>query len=191
MQVDAEGVRVATEGAATANGADLSVEGSPMADDGTPNEDLPLRSPVAADAAAGEDLPLGTPLVAAAEATGLDLAPKVAASLILVFIFFRPSLIYTALCVSWIAYDKCFCSGIMTSYIRFRLAVTMTCYLGVGYDKLLHRLLALVILNCSLRGGITWQWCSWKWGFIFIKLMFLETRDCIFLLICRCFIEIW
>jgi len=39
---------VATEGAEIANRADLYVEGPPVADGGTPNEDLLLGPPVAA-----------------------------------------------------------------------------------------------------------------------------------------------
>jgi hypothetical protein len=36
--------------------------------------------------------------------------------------------------------------------LLYGLAVTMTCYLGVGYDNVLYRLL-LVSLNCSLGVG--------------------------------------
>ncbi|XP_066305723.1 uncharacterized protein [Miscanthus floridulus] len=65
MEVDADGVGVAAEGAATASGADLSME----------------RPPVSGAGAAGEDLPLGPPVVAPDDASGMDLAPEVAARL--------------------------------------------------------------------------------------------------------------
>ena len=102
IEVDADGVGVAAEGAATANGADLSVE----------------RPPVSGAGAAGEDLPLGPPVVAPDDASGMDLAPEVAARLkevlanmdpiyhevfismykILVPIFFRPQFIWLYVC---------------------------------------------------------------------------------------------
>ena len=65
MEVDADGVGVAAEGAATTNGVDLSVE----------------RPPVSGAGATGEDLPLGPPVVAPDDASGMDLAPEVAARL--------------------------------------------------------------------------------------------------------------
>jgi hypothetical protein len=65
MEVDEDGVGVAAEGATTANGADLSVE----------------RPPVSGGGVAGEDLSLGPLVVAPDDASGMDLAPEVAARL--------------------------------------------------------------------------------------------------------------
>jgi hypothetical protein len=110
MEVNADDLVVATEGAAIANGVDVSVETPLVPNDGVAGEDLPLGPPVAGKGAAGEDLPLGPPLVATDKASGMDLAPEVGARLkdvlanmdpiyhevfismykILVPIFFRP-----------------------------------------------------------------------------------------------------
>jgi hypothetical protein len=65
MEVDTDGMAVAAEGAATANGAVLSVD----------------RPPVAGAEAAGEDLPLRPQVVALDDALGMDLALEVAARL--------------------------------------------------------------------------------------------------------------
>jgi hypothetical protein len=120
MDVDADAVGVATEGAATANGADLSVEGPPVAIDGAANgcrccrrESTP-RPSIGASGGRCYGCRRGTApgpsLVAPGDASGMDLAPEVAAHLkevlasmdpiyhevfismykILVPIFFRP-----------------------------------------------------------------------------------------------------
>jgi hypothetical protein len=65
MEVDEDGVGVAAEGATTVNGADLSME----------------RPPVSGGGVAGEDLSLGPLVVAPDGASGMDLAPEVAARL--------------------------------------------------------------------------------------------------------------
>lgn len=79
MEVDADGVSVATKGAATFNGVDLSMEAPPVAGDGSASEDLPLGPSVVGNGAADEDMPLRPPLVAMDEAARMDLAPEVAA----------------------------------------------------------------------------------------------------------------
>jgi len=65
MEVDADGIAVTAEGAATANGADQSLDRPPMVGTG----------------AAGEDLPLGPTVVSPDDASSMEVAPEVAARL--------------------------------------------------------------------------------------------------------------
>lgn len=76
MEVDADGVGVAAKGAATTNGADLSVERPPVAGDRPASAYLSLEPPMVGARAVGEDLPLGPLLVASNDASGLDLPRK-------------------------------------------------------------------------------------------------------------------